>query len=183
MVVVMIMMVVVMIVVVVVMIMVMMRVFVVMMRVFMVMIVVMMRVMVMMMAVIMVMMVMMVMIMVMMVMEIDQEAEAGEGVSALGALDGDGEAVEGELVQLAADVVEGDAEVDERGDGHIPGDARDEVEVEVGHGASPWVWSARLILAAAQAAPKPLSMLTTVSPAEQLLSMVRRAERPPKAAP
>jgi len=40
-----------------------------------------------------------------------------------------------------------------------------------------------LILQAAQAAPKPLSMFTTVTPLAQEVSMPRRADRPEKAAP
>ena len=41
----------------------------------------------------------------------------------------------------------------------------------------------RLMAAAMQAAPKPLSMLTTASPGEQLVSMPSRAEKPPAPAP
>ena len=41
----------------------------------------------------------------------------------------------------------------------------------------------RLIVEAATAAPKPLSMLTTVTPVAQELSMPRRAASPPKLAP
>ena len=71
------------------------------------------------------------------------------------------------------------ARVQQRGEQHVAGDARDAVDVE-DHDAPP---AARAMRAAIVPAPKPSSMLTTASPAAHELSIASSAETPPKAEP
>ena len=64
---------------------------------------------------------------------------------------------------------------------HVAADARETIEINRFHIHSPqrrW-----LILLASTPAPKPLSMLTTLTPAAQLLSIAKRAVTPWNAAP
>ena len=70
--------------------------------------------------------------------------------------------------------------VDKRAHGHVAADAAIAIEIKCLHDSVP---AMRLMVEAATAAPKPLSMLTTVTPVPQELSMPRSAARPPKLAP
>lgn len=71
------------------------------------------------------------------------------------------------------------AGVDERGHEHVAGEPADRVDPRALHAPT----RARFTREAAYAAPKPLSMFTTVTPGAQLLSMARSAARPPNEAP
>ncbi len=88
-------------------------------------------------------------------------------------------ALEGQARQDGADVRERNAEIDERAQRHVTGDAGGTIEDQGLHEAS----RPRRYIAAAAAAPKPLSMLTTVTPTAQLFNMPSSAARPPKLAP
>ncbi len=104
----------------------------------------------------------------------------------LGAADVDVVAVKVQLGELVFELPGVDAKVQQRADKHVAADPANQIEVKGIHwvlGPSGW-WLARaLIWLAAKAAPKPLSILTTVMPLAQLLSMPSRAARPPKLAP
>lgn len=69
--------------------------------------------------------------------------------------------------------------VDQGGHQHVPGDPADGVDPRALHG----VPRPRFTRDAAYAAPKPLSMFTTVTPGAQLLSIASSAATPPKEAP
>ncbi len=83
------------------------------------------------------------------------------------------------FAQFADDNFGRHAKVEEETEEHIAGNAGKGVEIKGLHAAP----RARRMRAAAAAAPKPLSILTTVTPAAQELSMPRRGARPLKAAP
>src|SRR6056297_552102 len=72
------------------------------------------------------------------------------------------------------------SQVTEQPQKHVPGDAGKGVKIKGSHAGQPPL---RLMRLAAKAAPKPLSMLTTVTPEAQELSIPSRAATPPKAAP
>src|ERR1035437_3340374 len=82
--------------------------------------------------------------------------------------------------QLALQVFATDAKIQKSRQNHIATGTAHAVEMEVLHAAgSP----TRLISAAATPAPKPLSILTTVIPGAQELSIASRAARPLKLTP
>lgn len=89
--------------------------------------------------------------------------------------------VDVQLLELVLELVKINAEVQHRADKHIAADAAEDVEKEGFHSA--WSSASALIWLAAKPAPKPLSMLTTVTPLPQLLSMASNAVMPPKCAP
>src|SRR5687767_4877258 len=65
-----------------------------------------------------------------------------------------------------------DPGVHQGGDGHVARDARDGIEVQVQALVELHLGPDRFSMAASRPAPKPLSMLTTATPAAQELSMV-----------
>ncbi len=152
------------------------------------MVVIMVMVVVVVMIVVMVMIVLVLMIMFMIVVVVGQFLAAVHGHGDVGA--GDAELFGGPALQADA----GDAEAvhpfdegvgigdefAERGHQHIPGGAHIAFEVEDFHASIPFIWLIRL---ARKPAPKPLSMLTTLTPLAQELSMDSSADRPPKLAP
>ena len=77
----------------------------------------------------------------------------------------------------------GDAGRKQRAEQHVAADAGDAVDVGDGHRASPAALIRRTIAAAISAAPKPLSMFTTATPAAQELSIASSAAPPPRCAP
>src|SRR5262249_2752148 len=86
--------------------------------------------------------------------------------------------------------IDGSAGVEERGDQHVAGRTGecvdDEALLQRAVSLSMRAASSRAfatMMAAAQRAPKPLSMLTTVPPAAQLVIMESSAASPPKLAP
>ena len=105
--------------------------------------------------------------------------------------------IQPELSQLDLEPVKIDTRIDQGADEHVAADAAEEIQVEGVHFlrgtvgfvqgfsgmASPVPAARALIWLAAYPAPKPLSMLTTVTPLPQLLSMPRSAANPPKCAP
>ena len=82
---------------------------------------------------------------------------------------------DGDALAQRADLVEIGAEVDERAEGHVAGDAGEAVEPGDDRHLSNRI--------TALAAPKPLSMPTTVMPAAHDASMARSAVTPSRAAP
>ena len=88
-------------------------------------------------------------------------------------------AFDAEFLQFMFQRVKINAEVEERADEHVAADAGKNIEIKCLHSRE----ASRLIWLAAKPAPKPLSMLTTVTPLLQLLSIVNSAESPPKFAP
>lgn len=90
-----------------------------------------------------------------------------------------------QLTQLGFETLRVDAQVNHGADKHVAADTAEEIEIEGFHGweAEAAVATSALIWLAAYPAPKPLSILTTVTPLPQLLSMPSRGARPPKLAP
>ena len=88
-------------------------------------------------------------------------------------------ACDAELLQLMFECMKINTQVKQRADEHVAADAGKNIEIKCLHSRA----ARRLIWLAAKPAPNPLSMLTTVTPLPQLLSMVKSAERPPKFAP
>ena len=105
------------------------------------------------------------------------DARAADTVTFFGALlqlvSGDGK-----LCQSCFDEIEVDAQINQQAEHHVTGDPGKGVKVENVHDDF-----FRLMRVAANAAPKPLSILTTVTPPAQELSMPSSAATPPKAAP
>jgi hypothetical protein len=89
---------------------------------------------------------------------------------------GDRPAVERQRGELLPDRVERDARVDERAEDHVPGRAAGTVEVD--DAAHRIFATRRLICEAWWAAPKPLSMLRTDTPAAHELSIASSAASP-----
>ena len=90
-------------------------------------------------------------------------------------------ALDGKLRKLGAQMCLRHARRQEGTEQHVAADARETIEINRFHIHSPqrrW-----LILLASTPAPKPLSMLTTLTPAAQLLSIAKRAVTPWNAAP
>ena len=85
---------------------------------------------------------------------------------------------DGQFCQLCFNQIQVDAQIDKQAEHHVAGDSGKGVKVENAHDGF-----FRLMRVAAKAAPKPLSMLTTVTPPAQELSMPRSAATPSKAAP
>ncbi len=89
--------------------------------------------------------------------------------------------------QRRADGVLGHARVEQRTERHVARDAGEAVEVEVAaadfEALAHETPSRRLMSDAENAAPKPLSMLTTETPAAQEFSIPSSAAMPPKLAP
>ncbi len=71
-----------------------------------------------------------------------------------------------------------DAQVHQRSQGHVSGDADEAVDVQMTQ-----VASSLLHMLAKTPAPNPLSILTTATPVEQVLSIPNREAKPPKEAP
>ena len=69
-----------------------------------------------------------------------------------------------------------EAEINQQTEAHVAGDTGKRIEVEDGHRSR-----RRLMRVAAKAAPKPLSILTTVTPLAEEVSMPSKADRPEKA--
>jgi len=88
-------------------------------------------------------------------------------------------AVDRQFGQFTAQQVLGQAEVEEGAEKHVAADAAKAVEIKGAHSFHLIL----LMMLASWPAPKPLSMLTTATPAAQLLSMASRAAMPPKLAP
>ena len=77
----------------------------------------------------------------------------------------------------------GDAGGKQRAQQHVAADAGDAVDVGDGHRAPPAATIWRTMAAAISAAPKPLSIFTTATPAAQELSIASSAAPPPRCAP
>ena len=88
-------------------------------------------------------------------------------------------AVEFQLLQFAFQFMGIDTEVQQCANEHVATDAAENVEVKCFHD----VEAKTLIWLAANPAPNPLSMFTTVNPLAQLFNMPNRAATPPKLAP
>ena len=140
-------------------------------------------IMVMMMIMIMVVVMVAIMIMVMMVvvfrdflLAVDADGEMGRGDAAAG--DGTafvGDAGDARGIEAGESGVGVGMEFEEGGGQHVAGSTGGAVDMETFHVFLP-AWLMRW---ARTPAPKPLSMLTTATPAAHELSMARRAERPP----
>ena len=92
-------------------------------------------------------------------------------------------AVEREAGERRAQVIQREAGVQHRAQQHVAADAGEAVQVGDAHGVYSAMALWRLITAARYPAPKPLSMLTTETPAAQELSIASSGARPPKLAP
>ena len=100
------------------------------------------------------------------------------------------EAGQAQLRQTAAQLHLGDAGVEQGAEQHVAAGAGDAVEVGDGHpqpsggdaaSTAARIW--RTIACAISAAPKPLSMFTTDTPAAHELSIASSAAAPPRLAP
>jgi len=87
-------------------------------------------------------------------------------------------AFELQLAEFTAELLRAHAQINERAKQHVTTNATKNVEVERFH-----LFTKRLIWLAAYPAPKPLSILTTVTPLPQLFNMPSNAATPPKLAP
>ena len=128
--------------------------------------------------------VMMVMVVVVMVFSLLHAAylhpEMGAGDAALDALfGGDGDAGDGQAIHPVNKVLGLGQKLQKGGGQHISGGTHAAVQIQCGHFVPP-MWLMRL---ARKPAPKPLSMFTTLTPLAQELSMLSRADTPPKEAP
>jgi len=106
--------------------------------------------------------------------------------AAAAALEARAQAAHADGAHGVSDDLRGHARVDEGGNRHVARDARGglEVEVQALEGApSLHVSRLRLSMAASWPAPKPLSMLTTETPAAQDVSIASRAAMPSRLAP
>ena len=118
--------------------------------------------------------------------DLDVAAGGGEAVAGDG-LGGERDRLGRDRVDGPTEHVEGDAGAEEGAEQHVAAGAGGRVDPD-GHPSVPSCGPAgaptrRAMRAAATPAPYPLSMLTTVTPGAQELSMPRRAARPPKEAP
>jgi len=89
--------------------------------------------------------------------------------------------VQVELLQSNLQLPEVDTEIEHGADEHVAADAAEYIQVKRLHSNSPA--ASALIWLAANPAPNPLLIFTTVKPLPQLFSMANKAASPPKLAP
>ncbi len=92
----------------------------------------------------------------------------------------DPDAGQGQVVHRREEALRVGRKLVERGHQHVARRAAGEVEIEYAHARASPTW---LIMLARQPAPKPLSMLTTLTPLAHELSIESRAASPPNDAP
>ena len=118
------------------------------------------------------------------------DGAAGGDTAPQHGLDLEGPPAERQSLEQAQDLVESGSGVDEAAERHVPGDAGEAVEPGDGpsrrrdrRDGAPGVDGHGSIRARAHAAPKPLSIPTTVIPAAHEACMASRAVTPSRAAP
>ena len=89
--------------------------------------------------------------------------------------------VQAQFLQFILKLAEVNPEVEHRADKHVAADPAEHIKVKRLHSNSPA--ASALIWLAANPAPKPLLMFTTVKPLPQLLSIANSAANPPKLVP
>lgn len=90
--------------------------------------------------------------------------------------------IQPQLAKLGLQIRQVNPEVEERPNHHVPADAAKNIEIKRPHEMSPR-WASALICEAANPPPNPLSMLVTVTPLPQLVSIPSNAAKPFIAAP
>src|SRR5260370_6145663 len=88
-----------------------------------------------------------------------------------------------ELFQFVLQVVCVDSQIEQRADKHVAADSAENIQIQRLHRLNAFPCASSFIWLAAKPAPNPLSILTTVTPLLQLLSIASKAARPPKLAP